>query len=1336
MRKLLSLILCCALCSTIMAAPRRKSEKTANFAESQTTEKIRVAHLRVEGLENPLGLDLESPRFSWQLESEINDVLQSSFQILVASHPDTLKQDRGDLWDCTIQDGKSVLIPYAGKALKPNQRGFWKVRVITNHGKTRWSEPAEFGIGLMTEGRWRGRWIGYDHAFPWDEETTHSRLSARYLRKEFNVKKEVARATLHICGLGLYEAHINGKQVGNQVLLAPAPTDYRKTIIYNTYDVTSLLQADGKQDNNNCIAVTLAPGRFYTMRQNYKPYKITNFGYPKLRANLIIEYADGSKQNLDTDTSWKLTAGGPIRSANDYDGEIYDAQREELMSGWMLPGYNDDFWLDAERVSIPSGTLVGNLTPSMVITDYVPARTLTPMGENPEDEMPVGKGRYIIDFGQNFAGWMRINIEGKGAKGDTIRLRFAERLQENGELYTENLRDAQVTDYYICSGSDKGTWAPRFTTHGFRYAEVTNYPAARIEDFSGEAVGDPMEQTGEFECAHPMLNQIVKNARWGIKSNYKGMPVDCPQRNERMPWLGDRAMGCWGESYLMDNAALYAKWLDDIADSQRADGVIPDVAPAYWNYYTDDVTWPSVYIFAADMLYKQFGDINPIKKHYDRMKRWLVHFESAKMNADGLVYADKYGDWCVAPESPELIHSQDPDRKTDGTLIASAYYYKLMQIMIEFGTLLQAEASTSALQAEAYKQDQAYWTEACNKIKEAFNKKYLNVKTGTSPAPEHILYPDSIYYSNNSVTSNLLPLAFGMVPEEYASSIERQIIKKIILKPADGHLCCGVIGIQWLMRELSRMGRTDVAYLLATIKTYPSWGYMVENGATTIWELWNGDTANPKMNSGNHIMLLGDLLPWCFENIGGIRAAEPAYKKIILAPNFELQELSSANVSYKTPYGKVVSNWKKTNHQLDWEIQIPANTTATVILPANVVTDDAAVKKSKKRKKKSAPAQHILTLTSGKHKLSYRLNPAISARPEVAFSANDSIATDRALILKDEFLYETASFPSCHSASLCELPNGDILATYFGGAREGAPDVCIWTSRKRKLQDGSMQEGWEAPVLVADGILNDTLRKACYNPVLFQVPDGELILFYKIGRNVKDWTGYIKRSKDNGYTWGERENIVSADPNLPADSLLGAIKNKPEIIDGKILAPSSKEFGGWRCYVEVSEDMGKTWSLIGPVPQIADKDFKTIQPFILKHKDGRLQMLARTQKSKLIATTFSNDRGKTWSEMQLIEGLPNNNSGIDGVTAPDGTHYMVYNPFGIVPGPDKPLRNPLCVAKSQDGIHWTHIATLEDSPISQYSYPCMILSQDGKTLHIAYTWRRQRMKYIQLKIAD
>lgn len=1348
--RLFTILVLCASTLLLHAEPRRKKDKQPKV--TAMTANVGITGLRTEGRENPLGLDVEQPRFSWQLEGSVNDIRQTGYRILVASHPDSLKNNRGDLWDSgDVSSDQCLWIPYGGRPLTANRYYYWKVCVATNHGITRWSRHAHWSAGLLGEGHWKGRWIGCDRAFSWDDESAHSRLSARYFRKTFAIGKPVKRATLHIAGLGLYEAFINGSRVGSQVL-APAPTDYRRSIIYNTYDVTDLLQSD-----DNCMAVTLGNGRFYTMRQHYKPYKITNFGYPKLRANLIIEFEDGRSQTIATDTSWKMTAGGPIRSSNEYDGEIYDATREPLMEGWTTIGYQDDFWMDAERVSIPDGTLMGNLTPSMEVVDSLRPQSLTPMLRLPDDDFDRGSGRTIIDFGQNFAGWMRIRVEGKGQKGDTIRLRFAERLTDGGELYTENLRDAEVTDYYICRGDDRGTWAPRFVTHGFRYAEVTNYPNAHAEDFIGEVVSDPMRNIGSFQCANDLLNRIVQNARWGIVSNYKGMPIDCPQRNERMPWLGDRTMGCLGESFLLDNAALYAKWLADIEQAQRSDGVIPDVAPAYWNYYSDNVSWPSVFIFGAEMLYRQFGDTAPVERHYPAMKKWLAHLEKDKMNKQGLITADKYGDWCVTPESPELIHSQDPDRKTDGPLIATAYYYRLLQTMCDFADLLSAQASP--LRTEELQADRKHWQELRDRLRESFNRQYLHVNEGTSPAPRHLLYPDSIYYANNSVTSNLLPLAFGMVPPKYRDAVERQILKKILLKPADGHLCCGVIGIQWLMRELSRMGRTDVAYLLATNKTFPSWGYMVENGATAIWELWNGDTASPKMNSGNHVMLLGDLLPWCFENIGGIQAMAPAYKQIRLAPNFELQELPHADASYDSPYGRIVSRWKKTLHRLDWEIEIPANTTAQVVLPANARMGGLQIRsgnggktatsynqpktKTKKRKGKQAVGNeenHSVTLGSGKYSLSVVLDPAIASRSAVAHAADDSIRNDRNGILKDEFVYETAPFPSCHAATLAELPNGDLLCAFFGGTREAHPDVCIWTSRKRKLADGSMEEGWSTPVMVQDGVLNDTLRKACYNPVLYQVPGGELLLFFKIGRNVKDWTGYVIRSTDNGHTWSARERIQPAiasciDKNgetmaLPADSLLGAIKNKPEYIDGRILAPSSKEAGGWRCYMEISEDQGKSWRLVGPVPQ--DKNIRTIQPCLLRHKDGRLQMLCRTRNDK-VGTAWSNDGGETWTKMELLDDLPNNNSGLDAVTMPDGTHAVVYNDFASVPGPDKPRRTPLCVATSKDGIRWQHVATLEESPIGQYSYPCMITGSDG-TLHIAYTWRRERIKYIQLEI--
>lgn len=1270
---------------------------------------VTVTGLRTEQMTNPMGLDTATPRLSWQLESSRKNVMQTAYQILVASSPELLAQDKGDLWDSgKVQSDASQWITYQGMPLKSNRRAYWKVRSYTTEGETGWSAPAHWSVGLLKEAHWQGRWIGMDKAAPWDSETQWSRLSSRYLRKEFALKKQVKQATVHIAGMGMYELFINGQRVGDQVL-APAPTDYRKTIIYNTFDVTPLLSSE------NAIGVTLGNGRFYTMRQHFKPYKIPNFGYPKLRLNLIVEYTDGTKETIASDTNWKLTADGPIRSNNEYDGEEYDARKE--LNGWTKHGYDDKAWTNAERVSIPSGTLRGAMAPNMKVLQTIAPLTINKVGD-----------KYILDMGQNMVGWIRMKV--RGAAGDSIRLRFAELLQPNGELYVRNLRDARVTDTYICNGKENGAeWAPRFVYHGFRYVEVVGYKNPELSDFIGEVVSDEMEVLGSFSCSNDILNRVYKNAYWGILGNYKGMPIDCPQRNERQPWLGDRSMGAWGESYIFENGPLYAKWANDICEAQREDGCIPDVAPAFWNYYTDDMTWPFALPSSCDMIYTQFGNKLPIEKSYPNIKRWLKHMLDEYMTEDYIITKDKYGDWCVPPESLELIHSKDPIRRTDGSLIATAYALKVMQTMHRFAEVLGLEA------------DKQEWEDLEHRMKDAFNAKFLTVKRGTSLQPGHVLYPDSIFYGNNTVTANILPLAFGLVPKEYRDEVVKNAVASIMVTNK-GHISSGVIGVQWLLRELSRKGYADVAYLLATNKSYPSWGYMAERGATTIWELWNGDTANPEMNSGNHVMLLGDLIPWCYENLGGIRSdrgrGKIGFKHIIMKPNFDIQDISYADVSYRSPYGKIISNWKKTLQHLEWDITIPANTTAEVHLPNG----------------------KIERIGSGSYHYSVE------------------ISTSHPAIVEDQFLYEKASFPECHGATIVELKNGDLVASFFGGTKERNPDCCIWVCRKPK---GATE--WSAPYLAADGVfsLNDpqaplagitaestpagagpvastfvgdpaqARRKACWNPVLFQVPGGDLLLFYKIGLKVADWSGWLVRSKDGGKTWSKREPLPKG--------FLGPIKNKPEYVDGRIICPSSTEGSeGWRIHFEISDDKGKTWKMVEPVEAemnvptalrkagVANADDQeggeaikgeglkpiyAIQPSLLRHKDGRLQVLCRTRNAQL-ATSWSSDNGNTWSKVTLAD-FPNNNSGTDAVTLKDGRHVLIYNDFSTLPGTPKGPRTPLCIAISEDGVNWKNVLALEDSPISQYSYPSIIQGKDGK-LHAIYTWRRQRIAYKEIDL--
>ena len=1253
MKKLLIILL--ALLSLSASAAKKKVVRPD----------VSVGKLRVENLDKPFGIDTAEPRFSWQILSNKQDVRQTAYQIIV-------NDDKGEVWNTgKVVSDQQLWIPYAGKKLQSNTHCTWKVKVWTTVGESEWSSDECFSIGLLDEGKWGGYWIGLEQLLPGEERGMHTRMAARYLRKEFTLKdKKVKRATAYVAGLGLHEFYVNGQRIGDEVL-QPVPSDYRKTIYYNTYDVTESIEnyplvCEGTE-KYICLGIVLGNGRYFPMQQ-HKPYKIHTFGFPKCRINVIVEYIDGSTQRLQTDDKgWKITADGPIRANNEYDGEEYDARME--ITGWSEVGFDDSSWLKAERTDIPQAYLRAQMTPGMRVLQQITPQSL--------------KGN-IIDIGQNIAGWLKVKV--RGQKGDTIRMVYAEKLNADGTLYRDNFRNARSMDIYVCNGDegkDGRWWSPTFVYHGFKYIEVIGLKNASKDDFVAEVVADEMPTTGHFECSDTILNKVVRNAWWGILDNYKGMPLDCPQRDERQPWLGDRTMGSLGESFLFDNERLYTKWMRDICEAQRTDGCIPDVAPAFWNYYSDDVAWAAALPFSCDMLWRQYGNREAIDRSYPYIKKWVQHIIEA-YNRDGIIHCGKYADWCVPPEKLELIHSQDPARKTDVTLISTAYIIRTLQLMEQWG----CEADM--------------WRPIREEMTRAFNKHFLTIKRGTSPRPGHVLYPDSVYYGNNTVTANILPLAIGIVPDDCKEDVIKNVVENICVKNKN-HVSCGVIGISWLLRGLSDNGFSDVAYRLATTKTYPSWGYMTENGATTIWELWNGDKANPSMNSGNHVMLLGDLLTWCYQYLGGIRSVgccgtatdKTAYKHIVLKPAFEIQDCEWANVSYDSPYGTIKSHWRKTLQHLEWDVTIPCNTTAYVYLPNG----------------------ETKTIGSGSYHFSC------------------DIPTGHPAIVKDEFLYTKAPFPEAHASTIVETQKGDLVAAYFGGTKERNPDVCIWVSRKPKGADV-----WNAPMMVADGVFPEG-RYACWNPVLYEMPNGELWLFFKIGPSVSEWTGWLVRSKDGGRTWSRREPLP--------DGFLGPIKNKPEFIDGRLLCPSSTENNGWRFHMEILDLSDGRWKKGTPVkdlnwkyvPVESSEAIKTddnkphpidcIQPSILKLKDGRLQVTMRTHNAH-IATSFSSDNGDTWTPVTLLD-IENNQSGTDAVTLQDGRHVLIYNNFETLPLTPKGVRTPISIALSDDGTNWQHVLTLEDSPIDQYSYPAIIQGRDG-TLHCVYTWRRQRIAYKQIDL--
>ncbi|MGF1926287.1 MAG: family 78 glycoside hydrolase catalytic domain, partial [Bacteroidia bacterium] len=385
----------------------------------------------------------------------------------------------------------------------------------------------------------------------------------------------------------------------------------------------------------NVRGTVLGNGRFFAMRQHEKPFKIKTFGFPKMLMNVHIVYKDGSTVNIDTDDSWKGTPNGPIRANNEYDGEEYDATKEFL--GWNAVGFDDSKWLKAEFVQEPSGVIEAQMNENIKVM-----KTLSPLSIR-----KISGGRYILDMGQNMVGWLQMKV--RGQKGQQIKLRFAESLQDNGELFTANLRNAKCTDLYILKGGGQETWEPTFSYRGFRFVELSGYsyqPSA--SDFVGKMVYDNIKTIGAFQTSNELVNQIFDNAWWGIAGNYKGIPLDCPQRNERQPWLGDRGAVALGESYVFDNGRFYTKWLQDIRNSQKEDGAIPDVAPAFWRYYSDNMTWPGTILLITDMVYQQTGDVNVVRDNYPAIKKWLTYMQDRYMN-DYILTKDSYGDWCMPP---------------------------------------------------------------------------------------------------------------------------------------------------------------------------------------------------------------------------------------------------------------------------------------------------------------------------------------------------------------------------------------------------------------------------------------------------------------------------------------------------------------------------------------------------------------------------------------------------------------------------------------------------------------------------------------------------------------
>ncbi len=851
---------------------------------------VRLECPRVEMQEEPLGISAEHPVFSWHLSSDRHGVEQTAYEIRVSETPGGLNHESSLVWNSGKVSSDAMQAAYGGEPLEPGTDYYWKVRVHTNAGMTSWSRVHRFSTAIEAD-RWQAEWIGEDRLSNPGEnrDSLHTRLAARYLRKEFaGGNRKVNRAMLYISGVGAYEAYLNGERIGDG-FLTPAITFYSKLVYYNTYDVTDMVRK-----GDNALGVVLGNGRYFWLRAQGKP--VAGFGLPRLLARLEVEYADGSSQAVVSDGSWKVTSHGPIVANNEYDGEEYDARLE--LPGWNRSGYDDTGWQPADVMPAPEGQLLSQPCPPIRVMERVRPVSITPMPS----------GRYLVDMGQNMAGRLKATFYAR--KDSPVTMRFAELLNADSTLYTANLRSAEATDIFTAAADGRYTWNPSFVSHGFRYIELdglAEMPSA--EDLEVEVLYDDMETTGTFETDNEVINQVYRNAFWGIRGNYRNMPTDCPQRDERHGWLGDRTTGCCGESYIFGNCLLYRKWLDDIANTQTPDGFISVVAPQYWYERADDITWSGTYIFAADMIYRRFGDRSGIFRHYSSMKRWCDLIIGNYM-ADGLIVRDVFNDWCLPPESLELIHSNDPSRRPDGRILSTATFWHIMHLMADFAVI------------SGNPEDVPGYLDCASSLKEGLNRQLFDYENAT--------------YGNSAVTGNLLPLFYGLVPEGYEQQVLSSIVEKTEVE-RDGHISTGVVGIQYLMRCLTMYGRQDLAYRLAVQDTYPSWGYMAKKGATTIWELWNGDTASPDMNSANHVMLLGDLIIWYYENLAGIRNADGSggFRHIEMKPCFP-DGLGRVCASYRSVSGTIRSSWEREGDSLSWTVTVPANCTATLYIPVRL----------------------------------------------------------------------------------------------------------------------------------------------------------------------------------------------------------------------------------------------------------------------------------------------------------------------------------------------------------------------------------------------------------------
>ncbi len=849
-------------------------------AEAFAVSELKAVQLRCEYETDPLGIDTAKPRLGWVLESSARGARQTAWRVLVAATPEELARDGGALWDSGwVESPEQNQIEYGGAPLKSHQQCHWKVKVRDGDGREGgWSAPACWTMGILRGEPWRASWV----AAPEGVAAAAGQSGPLPLfRKSFTLEKPVRRAVLHLCGLGFHEAWVNGEKAGGGVY-EPGWTNYRKTCLYTSHDVTALLR-----EKENAVGVMLGNGMYNVAGGRYVKFKGT-FGPPKLIAQLHIEYADGTSEEVGTDGSWR-TARGPVVFSCIYGGEDYDARLEQ--PGWNGPGFDASGWGAAAVAEGPGGVLSGACAP--------PIRVMQTLSAKAPAAFP--DGALVYDLGKNFSGRPRITV--RGPAGATVKLVPGELLDEKGRV-TQRQSGSPVSYSYTLKGGGDEVWSPRFSYYGFRYVQAEGAAPdggggadkPEIVELSGEFTHSSAAVAGNFECSNPLVNRVHELILTAIRSNLQSVLTDCPHR-EKLGWLEVSHLLSDGLMYNFDLPRFYAKVQRDMADAQRDNGLIPDIAPEYTVFkdgFVDSPEWGSAGVVNPWNCRIMYGDRRILEEHYGTMCRYADYLAGT---AKDHIISHGLGDWYdVAPGGP------GESKLTSKGVTATAVYYGNLRILEQAAALLGKDGDARDFAARAHA------------VRGAFNAAYY--------------HPDNGSYDRNSQTANAMPLVLGLA-EEGARGLITQNLTEVI-RAAGYHVTAGDVGFSYLVRALTAAEQGDLLYRMVCQTDGPGYAMQLEKGATALTEAWD---ASPD-SSNNHCML-GHVEGWFYRGLAGIQAdpAAPGFSHFILSPQLP-EGLDGVKAHYDSIRGRITSEWSAGAAAAGWSVTIPPNTTATVRIPA------------------------------------------------------------------------------------------------------------------------------------------------------------------------------------------------------------------------------------------------------------------------------------------------------------------------------------------------------------------------------------------------------------------